>query len=387
MRRKYLNSAALLCVLAYVLSLIFTAYRVSTSLSERKTAAGLEFLDLVDRASSSAVLGYLNEPFKDEIKDIVKNSKTLAAVSLTGPSGVEYAFERAAGYLVVDRDGPHFASRFDVSSTVFFAPLRYEGVRNATLSASYILFDRETFFPILRDAFTLIATILAFSVLMLCIDMISSKAQTEIKAVPPANNEKNEGLGENLEAEPYDIPELAPDLHEEIVKDSPTGLYSPRSGLSWEDYTLDRLASELHRCASFEQDLSFLVMQLIGSEELIEKLYADFAAASVSFFTFKDLAFEREPNGVSIILPNIDLEHCIRMAEDFRLKLLQKLTETSSVDIKIGISSRAGRLVEVDRLVFEASGALAKAFEAESTPVIAFKSDPERYRSFISART
>jgi hypothetical protein len=37
--------------------------------------------------------------------------------------------------------------------------------------------------------------------------------------------------------------------------------------------------------------------------------------------------------------------------------------------------------------MLEASRALSKAIDAETSPVVAFKPDPDRYRSFIAARS
>ena len=39
---------------------------------------------------------------------------------------------------------------------------------------------------------------------------------------------------------------------------APKGLYSPESGLGWEEYLAERLNAELSRAASFEQDLVLL---------------------------------------------------------------------------------------------------------------------------------
>jgi len=48
------------------------------------------------------------------------------------------------------------------------------------------------------------------------------------------------------------------------------------------------------------------------------------------------------------------------------------------------MSSRSGRLLNAERLILEADEALKKARTEEKSPIIAFKSDPEKYREFIS---
>jgi hypothetical protein len=50
------------------------------------------------------------------------------------------------------------------------------------------------------------------------------------------------------------------------------------------------------------------------------------------------------------------------------------------------MSSRAGRLIESRRVIEEASRALEKAAAEKDTHIVAFRPDPEKYRSFVSER-
>jgi hypothetical protein len=51
--------------------------------------------------------------------------------------------------------------------------------------------------------------------------------------------------------------------------------------------------------------------------------------------------------------------------------------------LRIGISSRNKRLVRAARLLLEASRALDKAGQEPDSPIVAFKSDPEKYKAFM----
>ena len=51
--------------------------------------------------------------------------------------------------------------------------------------------------------------------------------------------------------------------------------------------------------------------------------------------------------------------------------------------ITIGISSRTGRLISGERLITEAEQAQKHAEEDATSPVIAFRVNPEKYRNFI----
>jgi hypothetical protein len=189
-----------------------------------------------------------------------------------------------------------------------------------------------------------------------------------------------EGLPEGPDQDESGIP----DFGEGADARHPRGLYAPGSGIGWEEYTKDRLESELHRCASFEQDLTLAIMALSGRQEIIGEQYTQFAGMAVNFFNMRDLIFEKGERGITVILPNTDLDQGLIRAEDFRNYLTPAFT--GAPDFHIGLSARSGRLVDADRLYFEAEGALNKALGDPASPIIAFKSDPEKYRAFLRSR-
>ena len=63
----------------------------------------------------------------------------------------------------------------------------------------------------------------------------------------------------------------------------------------------------------------------------------------------------------------------------------QSLIE-SPADLCIGLSSRSGRLIDADRLIFETNEALEKALTDPSSNIIAFRSNPEKYRAYIASQ-
>jgi hypothetical protein len=189
-------------------------------------------------------------------------------------------------------------------------------------------------------------------------------------------------------APPQDAPPRKPPAAkapEPETEGDPKGLFSPRGNIGWESYTRDRLESELHRCASFEQDLTFIMMEFKDGK-LDDPLYKIFAEEAVNFFTLRDLIFEKGDQGIAVISPNIDLEQAFLKCEEFRERILKKLPDSSKTrsGLYAGLSSRSGRLIEAERLMFETSQALLKALADPLSPIVAFKSDPEKYREFVS---
>ncbi len=387
MIRKFTSVVALLCAIVYVLALGFTAYRIVSSVSERRGLAEQEFHDLVDRASAASVLGFMEQPFKDAIKDAVLSSKTLDAIIVSGPMGPEYALEKRTGYLTWVDSVPRFVYRFGTSRSPLFSPLRVEGIRNATVSAVADYIDYPLIHGILIQALGAILIALIVALVTLSLNFSKTTATEMEKKRETKSFTTRESPAEE---EPFDIPEMGlPNIQDSDDDCGPQGLYSSRSNICWESYTHDRLESELHRCASFEQDLCFIIMERLNVDAW-EASYRNFTEAAIAFFTFRDLLFERGRGGISIILPNVDLDHGIRMAEEFRKKIMTSPDHgenwENKADLVVGLSSRAGRLVDADRLILEAERALDKASADPTSPIIAFKSDPERYRAFIQTK-
>jgi len=171
--------------------------------------------------------------------------------------------------------------------------------------------------------------------------------------------------------------------------DEPAGLYSPSSGLGWESYMKDRLDAEISRSASFEQDLSLLVICYDGLTSQ-DANYEAIGDSIERFFSFRDLSFERGDDGFSVILPNIDSSHALRMAEEFYKKLVfladGDFAELDLLPLFMGISPRSGRLVCAVRMTEEADAALEKARYEKDSRIVAFKPDPDKYRLFLASK-
>lgn len=167
--------------------------------------------------------------------------------------------------------------------------------------------------------------------------------------------------------------------------DGPRGLFDPDSGLGWEAYLRDRLGAELRRSASFEQDLSLLLCELDGSVRGDED-FSLFATRVRDYFGFKDMAFLFQENGVMCVLPNVDVDHALRMSGELRKKLRFVFQGRGDPGIHMGLSSRAGRLVDADRLIGESMAAIGKAKAEPGTSIMAFRPDPEKFRAYLAGQ-
>lgn len=382
---KVSSIVAAVCIIVYIAAIAFGAVRIIVNTGERRDAAEVEFNDLADMASYSAVFqGFMSEAYQESLKSFIGASNTLLGVIITG-SGGEYAFERYAGSGITwSGNSPRFKIGAGIPREPFYMPLRIEGQRNVTIQAIYGGVDYTVVQKVLKDSLlaVLVALVIAFVTLLIEMNLrnkpglyktgATDKAGTPEKIIPKANPARDEaGI---------------PASKAERAARNPQGLYTPRGNIGWESYLNDRLASELHRCSSFEQDLVFLIMEFPepisgpGADH-----YRQFADEAVSFFSMRDLIFEKGENGISVIIPSMDLDQAIIKSEEFRGRILEKLPESfeGRTELCVGLSSRAGRLIEADRLILEAASALERALSDKVSYVVAFKSDPEKYRNFI----
>ena len=432
---------AAICIVIYVLAIASAAVQIIENIGERRSLAETEFYDLADQATQSAVfLGFMSGAYQETIRDFIADSETLLGVIISGSSG-EYAFERFQGSGIVwNGDSPRFKSRAGFPREPFYLPLRIEGQRNVNIQAIYSSLDNGIFLKVLRNTLLAILAALSIALIALMVELTRKKKAGNVRPQGPAAEApkrreveiiRRPDFGETIKSGPEPASDEFPDFEENedalsIPEDDeeepefpeednddfaddfpvneageevehageetpgsrdekgPTGLFTPRGNIGWESYTQDRLDSELHRCASFEQDLVFLAIELKNGSKLDDKLYRQFTEEAVNFFSSRDLVFEKGENGASIIIPSMNLEQGIAKSEDFRGRMVSKLAESFKGQLTIGLSSRSGRLIEADRLMLESFKALEKAKEDPASPIVAFKSDPEKYREFVT---
>jgi hypothetical protein len=340
--------------------------------------AEYEFDEIADLASSAAVVnGFMTRDYQDVIKDTIRDSVTLLGVIISGSNG-EFGFERPNGNLIeLVGNNPRFKTGFGIAKDPLFKSIWVEGQRNTTVRAIYSYIDYNVFMQVLKDTLFIILLIVAFAILVLILEInLRARDQSETAPAPIKRQARPE-------ASPY-VQDTDTDYLEE--DEAPKGLYSPR-GIGWESYTAERLDSELHRCAALEEDLVLIEME--SRENRFDKeTYKKLIIEVLRFFTQRDLIFEKGEQGITLIIPALNLEQGFAKSEEFRNKINNSLIDSyrSSTELCIGLSSRAGRLVEAERLIFEASQALVKALKDTDSPIVAFKSDPEKYRDFISKR-
>jgi hypothetical protein len=423
---KVSSFIAALCILLYIGAIAFGAVQIVLNMRERQNLAEREFYDLADRATSSSVfLGFMSEAYQATIRDFLGASNTILGVIVTG-SGGEYAFEKYGGSGIIwAADSPRFKTGFGFPGESFFLPLPIEGQRNVTIQAIYGIFDYNFVQKILRQTLLVILSALIIAFITLLVERsvknradyykagsggisaggISAGGMNAGGVNAGGVNTDDINIDDDFDSSFDDISSAEKDTYETVpvgIKpglrpdddddEHPRGLFNPRGNIGWDSYTDERLSAELHRCSSFEQDLVFIAIELKSPVEVTDSLYCKFTEEAVNFFTMRDLIFGKGESGISVIMPNTDLDQGISKSEEFRRRLISKFQElpasqvgVSGIELNIGLSSRSGRLIEADRLILETYSALEKAMEDPVSHIVAFKSDPEKYREFVKA--
>jgi hypothetical protein len=143
-------------------------------------------------------------------------------------------------------------------------------------------------------------------------------------------------------------------------------------GTSVSGAMVSRLDLELERAASFNQDLSVILFS--NTEKTADRIR--------EYHTFKDLLFTFGDGGIGVIELNRDLDTTLSRTEELVIECIEK---TGGRTLRAGIASRNGRLISAKRLLGEAEKALAKT-DAEKN-IVAFRSDPEKYREFLRSQS
>ena len=154
------------------------------------------------------------------------------------------------------------------------------------------------------------------------------------------------------------------------------------NNLVWEEYLEKKLKYELEKAASFDLDVSFAIISFENSGVKLKQIKKDLIDTVNSYFSL-DLSFEYGKKGLALIMPDKELETGISEVKAFLIRLEQLF---GADNLKSGLSSRNGRILSPTILIKEAEGALNKAFSEPERDIIAFRSDPEKYREYISSK-
>jgi len=370
---------AALCIVIYLFALVQGAFRLYLNIEQRKVTADHEFAQIKNTVLSAAEQGFMDERFIDIVNKTLASVTCIEALIISGPDG-EYAFEKQEGSAVKwVNNSPRFINKLSYSNRKYHESLAI--LRNVNINAVAGAFDFYELSKILKETLLLILIGFALSFFTMLLQSLTGKSAGKNEPVYAKTQARPNEFGKN-----DDMHFSAIETQRPNAETGPKGLYSPRSNIGWEEYTKDRLDSELHRCSSTEKDLTLILMEFTDLTN--DVMFKDAAEEAATFYKSRDLLFEYGKQGIAAILPSVDLQTGIARSEKFYQRIIEKFPSSSSGSscFCIGLSSRSGRLLNADRLLLESKEALKKAKSDPRTSIIAFKSDLEKYRAFIATQ-
>ncbi|MDR0569373.1 MAG: hypothetical protein LBG87_09240 [Spirochaetaceae bacterium] len=398
---------ACVCIVVYLGSMLLAGIRIYTGITERRALAAKEFSGLLN-LSPAEELPKDPELFSQTITNALTGSTTLQGVIITGLNQT-YAFERNQGSIVAwNGPVPRFKPLFGVSKKPLVKQVEIrddsQQLQRLTVSAVYNYIADDLLIAILKRTLLIVLITLCLALFTLLFQFLLANPLLfgAEKEKSDSSNFSAEKQKAEKEEEIYtEISKRAVREAEEMPPITPPPSFQPeppapeeaaqamvRTHISQELQTAERLASELRRCSAFSQDLVFMLIELQEPEPSGEKGGRLLEEEAVKFFLRRDLIFEQGQKGIAVILPSTDLDQGFAKSEQFYNRMLSKYAETldAKAEVYMGLSSRADRTIDADRLIFEAAGALQKAWEDPASPIVAFRSDPEKYKAFIDAQ-
>ena len=163
----------------------------------------------------------------------------------------------------------------------------------------------------------------------------------------------------------------------------PLGLYSPKTGLGWKEYVEDRLDSELGKATVIDQDISFVIIKILDVDyaSLELKRLADIM---LEVFRFKDMIFEysdEQTLGFAAILQDAYVDEAVRVCNSLFSKFQHEIfLSGQEPTIKMGITTRACRLIGASDIIKEAEKALDNAMQNETEAIVGYQPSAEKYK-------
>jgi diguanylate cyclase (GGDEF)-like protein len=165
---------------------------------------------------------------------------------------------------------------------------------------------------------------------------------------------------------------------------------APGTDAGWLEYLEPRLEAELSRAESSDMDLSLARLRLDEPhvDERLSLVIAEVTRIIRESFPLHDMIFESGDDSCTILIPDVEIDAAVHSLDDIRKRISSTPLEGKRRTISVGVSSRAGRLIDARTLLEEADVSLSKATREGGDQVMGFRADAARFReSLTGSRT
>jgi hypothetical protein len=384
--QKIQTVVAIACIGIYICSALYVGIRIYGESQWQNKLAEREFADLKDFASSAGVLGFSSAAFKRDIEDAIALSRTLQAVIIIGPRNAALVAEKTPDLVRWDGYYPRFNGGFNMLKRLQPAPLSIKG-NNVTISVLASTLDFDVLLSILRPAFAGVLVALIVSFFMLIAEVYFQKSAVETFQIPaskaPAKPQEEiiDEIDDGGTRQNYSTDKPPAEQEKFPVAAAPEPYEDDNFGDFDDEPTFaDDLTPELEEAEENSEDLCLLSASWTSGDAPLNIL----AGTAVIYFKSGTRVFERATSGIYAIIPDENIDNGLNAAKEFYREAMAKLPKGIDTRLVVGLSSRAKRKVDAERLIHEADSALFKAREDEQQPIVAFKADPQKYKAFIA---
>lgn len=442
MSKRFVTVYSIFAFLVLLSSIALFSVSIYSEFQKGTGEADLSFSWITRSSSLSAVTdGFMSDRFVTRLTETCRRSRNLVALMITAPSGVVYAWPDRSAQISYDPNGNAQLTGSSVFMRTFSTELDIPGTAAPTVVVTAVMhilhpsaiFDasRLSFMITLALILVTLIVIIAWSPVKQS-NTVESSASFDRASFEPDKTFQDEETGYSISDEipfpeetveysdiseydyqddiPFDNP-LLPDfgmddaVEDEYVPEDtsahttvensagispetdeqrPEGLYSPTTGVGWEEYLKERLDAELIRSASSEQDLSLMIIRISGTKhtDLVSRKIAQAVLDSIQY---RDMVFEFGTDGFAGLYQNIGLDQAMKLADELYETIDTLLAESEyESQITIGITTRTARLITADRMIEEAVTTAAKAIAEPDLPIVAFRANPDKYRDFVA---
>jgi hypothetical protein len=361
MWKKISTTVSILCIAIYVFALAFAAYKIAAAMNEHRIIGEREFNGLQDMVRGAGVLGFTGADLENEIRASVLRSLTLDAVIVTASDSPAFAVEKPGERVILtnyNNTAYSFNTKWKLYRPPYLAAIPVDNQITLNLNALTRYVDRGQLSDILRNTLLIILLSVTAAFLVLMLDIVVIGWRTTVPGAPkePPQPIFNEEAGE------------------------PSGIYL---GL------VQKLYEELTVSGEKNMDFVLLCADWTTSGFADTPVARQIAEEAADFFKVKRIsAFKRGETGVFILLSGATFKSGLKATRAFHGRILDNSAfKTVIADFYIGLTSRAGRQVDPERLILEAEKAMEKAKEDAAQPIVAFKADPSKYKNYLKNKT
>ncbi|WP_147614817.1 nucleotidyl cyclase domain-containing protein [Treponema pectinovorum] len=201
---------------------------------------------------------------------------------------------------------------------------------------------------------------------------------------PFLTEEEKKVLFEDEEDKKENIQTQNLQLKEEFIEDKKI---ENKITIKREESLLANLEEALIESVAKDEDFSVLIVRsefFKKDENFLEDENLEILNCFDGALNLNCSVYEYGSFGYAIFIKNSNLDQSVALSEKLLEKINNLIAKTNkSVPVTMGISARAGRTLSGERILKEASEAEKHAQNEPSSPIIAFRINPEKYKNFI----